>query len=74
MELVHSELCIPWVLMDVDPASLERLPPHLCIESKEPEAGVPGKSSIFIHQQMLEIVSNGDLVAALSKEVCGSGW
>ena len=61
-----------WVLLDVDPACLKSTPPHLCVESKEPEARVPGKSTIIILEKMSEVIADGYLVAALSKEVCSS--
>ena len=62
------------MLLDVDPACLKSTPPHLCVESKEPEAKVPGKSTIIILEKMSEVIADGYLVAALSKEVCSSCW
>ena len=71
-QLVHSEVCITGVLTDVDSACLECTPPHLSVEGKKPEAGVLGKSTIFIHHHVLEVVTNGDLVATLAEEVSSS--
>ena len=58
----------------VDSACLECPPPHLSVESKEPEAGVSGKSIIFIQQQMLKLVANCDLATPLAKEVSSTSW
>ena len=62
------------MLLDVDPACLKSTPSHLCADSKEPEARVPGKSTIIILEKMSEVIADGYLVAALSKEVCSSCW
>ena len=51
-KLVHSEVCITWVLMEV-----------------ESETGMLGKLTIFIHEQMLEVVPNGDVVTALTSSI-----
>ena len=73
-ELINCQLSISWMLLDVDPACLKTTPPHFCVESNEPEARVPGKSTIIILQKMSEVIANGYLVAALSKEVGSSCW
>ena len=72
MQLIHGELCIAWVLTNVDSLSLKCLPPHFCIEGKEPKVGVPGKAAIFIHQHMFKVVADSDLIAALSKKISSS--
>ena len=35
---------------------------------------MPGKSTIIILEKMSEVIADGYLVAALSKEVCSSCW
>ena len=43
-------------------------------EKKKKRMVVPGKSTIIILEKMSEVIADGYLVAALSKEVCSSCW
>jgi len=60
------------VLLNVDPSYLKCPPAHLSVEGKEPEVRVSGKSTIIILGKVGEVISDGDVVAALSKEVSRS--
>ena len=46
------------MLLNVDSSSLKRTPPHFNVESKKPEARVPGKSTVIILEKMGEVVAN----------------
>lgn len=65
---------LTWVLMYIDPASLEGTPPHFCVQGKEPQARVSGEAAIIVLHEVSEVVANGDLVAALAQEVSSSSW
>ena len=54
--------------------SLKRSPTHLCVQGKEAESRMLGKPPVIIHHQVLEVVTNGNLIATLSKEICCSCW
>ena len=70
-KLVDCQLGIIRVLLNVDPSCLKCLPAHLSVEGEEPEARVSGKSTISILEKV-GVVSDGDVVDALSKEVSRS--
>jgi hypothetical protein len=54
------------MLSDVHSASLKCTPLHLCVEGKESETWLLGKTTVIVQHQMLEVVANGDLNLALS--------
>ena len=60
------------MLSNVDASCLQSTPAHLGVESEVAEARVSGKSSIFIHHEMLEVVPNCDCVLAWSNKVSSS--
>ena len=61
------------MLLDVYSASLKCTPSHLSVEGKEAETWVFGKTIVVIHHQMLEVVTNGNLILALPREISRTG-
>ena len=64
MQLIRRKACILRVLMNVDMTSLQYTPEHFSVEGEVPEASMPGKPTITIHHQMLQVVTKGDRVHA----------
>ncbi len=68
-ELLNSQASIQWVLSNIDPPSLQCTPPHLCVQGKVAKPGMPGKATVPVHHQVLEVVTNGDRAQTWSSEV-----
>ena len=46
---------------------------HLCVDGKESEPGVSGKTTAIVLHQVLEVVADGDWDLTLAQEVTNSG-
>ena len=57
------------MLGNVDTTCLQCPPVHLHVESEVAEARMFGKSTIFVHEEMLEVVPNSDLKGSWSHKI-----
>ena len=71
-QLIHGKACILGVLTNVDTTSLQCTPAHFGVEGEVPEVRMPGKPTITMHHQMLQVVTKGDRAHARSSEVHSS--
>ena len=68
------------VLANVDTTCLQCPPAHLRVESEVAEARMCGKLTIFVHEEMVEVIPNSDLIglwshkiSSTSRELSGEG-
>ena len=61
------------MLSHVYSARLERIPSHLRVESEEAESRMLGKATVVVHHEVLEVVSDGDLILSSAREVSSTG-